>query len=543
MGKLVRVSVIASLVGLSSSFAFAGHFEAVGNTSGLTFTSQSNSVPTFGVGSASGTCGGGSGSCSIGGTLTTTYKWKKDVVGGVELAGDVAPLGVIVIESSTVTTDAKSFYGSGYATPTGSSVNGMGTDWSKNPAATTTVLVAGGGGYWVPIGTEVKSSSTGTKAQVMGVTAAAGGNAATFTVTCSPSSSASAGNGTVSTTINYSLAFNPVTVSVAGTLAMADSSLEILPGQQAVGTLGIGGQNVSVDAATWQWGVSGDTFNTYVASASAGTLTYMQTADWKVGNPAWRWTSEVNDTVTCSAKVDYAPDGFASKEFGTATGSKLVTVKEAKGTLTATVRGDGHGQILQTPDLTSKPSIGGDAVVMTYKAPTDADFVPTQGYGSIGYIQLLDNTNYIASTATTNYLINTSIKTTTPPDRLPTIAVDNGYPYPFGDGYVLADDNSSGGAQDSPHLGYNPALYISLNTNLTAKGYILFKAPGATSQPVPCQRFEFTWIASATKNGSGVWVESVDPTTGVISNTTTKTVAETKAYIHPEWTHIFTNIG
>lgn len=518
-------SLIACMVGFSSC-AFAGHYECQTKTSGLTFTaSPGGGSPTYGYGAVTGSVGGGAGSCSISGSVTTTFTWVKDKDGsGNTITNDLPPDSVIAIESCSVSTDAKTYISSGGGTPGGSSNNGLGSDWTTTTSPAAFPIVIYGGGMPITIGYEKMTSSTGTKATIL-----TGGNS--VTVTSSPSASASSGSGTYSAGITYSVSVYPVTVSVAGTLAMPDTSLEILPGQQATGSLGLGGSGLTVKSGTYQWGVTGDTFKSYSASDTSGLVTPMATGDWQVASPAWRWTAGINDTVTCTAELLYAPSGYSSKSVGSVTATKSVAVIAPNGNMTATLGGSGHGQLISPVGLTSKPSGAGNAVYILYEAMTPSEFSTAQGDGTIGYVQLLTNTNYSAD----GTVVKTSNIVSTPPDPLDNIALDNGYPYPFCDGYVAANTSTSGSGYDTPFFeptGIGAGLLTTLETTLTAKGYSLFKAPGGTSQPVPCQYFVFTWNASASKSG-GTW--------SMASNDTVITVSPDTGFIHPQWKHKWTN--
>ncbi len=502
---------------LIASISFAGHFERQIDTSALIMTP--NPEYGFGPGDINGTCSAITGLATISGALKYVYTWKKDVAFGVELIGDEAPISVVAIESCNMSASGESHFGAGYADPTSSCSNGMGPTWSSQ---TNSGLLDISGG------TKIITTSNGTRASVItGFVNASGEH--TYTINASPSADSSSGNGFSNAGFSYSVAIYPVTVSVSGTLALPDKSLEILPGQLATGSLSVGAPGVSWLNTTTNldWSVTGETFRSYLANASAATLLPTGSREWKTKSPSWRWVSGgLNAVATCTRRLYYQPSGYPSATIGVSVGSQNINVIEPTSDFSISIGGDGHGQLLQTPLLlTSKPIAPPNAVTVFYQVDTPSEFVGAQGYGLFGYVQLLDNTQYKAD----SQVLFTSNITSSPPNYLDSVALDTAFPYtPF-----QFANSTQYTSVDSPFFGISDANVAagisSLSTNLKGKGYTMFLAPGSSSQLVPIQTLQWTWAAEATKDVNGVWSQS--------ANTTAVLAPAGTAFIHPEWTH------
>ncbi len=501
--KLIgRTCYLALTMGLLSSSVYAGSFTAPNNTSGVTFTGNPGSgTPTFAKGSVTGTCGGGNGSVSISGSASTTYEWQSSG------PGDSAPENVVVIESCTVTTIARSFFGTGFVAPTGTSNNGMTGTWSNNAPIASSIIYAYGPGFSVPIGIQQTSSSIGTRARIIVGTG-------DVVVSSTVSSNASAGNGTDSTFIDYKVVgVYPATVSVAGTITVGGLS-KILPGQPAIGGLGVGGDGISVKPGSYQWDITGDTFTDFVVSPDLVHGHVERNTDLNAINPQWRWTLPIQSVVACSATLKYQPIGFASAEIGTVTASKIVEAVTVASTQTITCYQPGQLLFNPKPILTSKPVAHSDATYIQYLAlaPTDFNY---QGTGDVSIVQTLTDTAYLVDDEPSQAVAGDDV------------ALDVNYPY----AHHAANGAFGTAAVDAPAIGGHLDS-IKLEIIFSAKDNVMYTPPNG--KPVPLKYGKWTHSSKAVKT-NGTW--------NLQSSTTIKISENQDLSIHPEWDFLFVNVG
>lgn len=309
-------------------------------------------------------------------------------------------------------------------------------------------------------------------------------------------------------------------MSVAGTLLDGDSNAQILPGQLATASLGLGGANVSFDPTTFQWSASGYKFYTFVVGSgdNTGTVNKLSTGDWKVASPSWRWVGSASATVTGAANVIYSPPGYPSVMVGTASDTKAVEVVAPNYEVRVLAARDGYFQ----GDILFSNPVGLHAVDFMYDATTPADFIATQGAGKCQFTQFLMNTNYYVN----GVVGMTSASTTTPvePDCL-----DGSYIYQFSSGRIDAD-GSYGYANDSPYWGAAIDLpgFLSFSTSFTANSYCMYGAPG-NSNDVPLGYQAWTWNAAMSRVSGGSW--------NMTGNHSAASGAQTDVTAHKEWKH------
>jgi hypothetical protein len=492
------------------SFAEAGVFAVQGKSSGVSFTSSpGGGTPLFEPGKVTGNCGGGNGSCAISGAATTTYSWVP------AYTDEPAPTQVVVIESCNVSTEAKSFYGAGFSTPTGSSNNGMTTDWSTNLSPSTTIIYVYGPGFAVPIGVQKVSSSIGTRARIVGV----GGTGNVVVTSGSISAAASAGNGNESATLAYSLTgIYPANISVAGSIVDANA-LKILPGQLAIGSLSIGAPGATVKSDSCTWEVTGDTFLHFVVTQDLTNGSVDRTTNWNEDHPNWRWTLPIQSNVTCNATITYNPGVNSAKDIGSISAAKVVLVATVSSEQVITCYKPGFFEVQSTPNgarpyLTSKPAAQSDATFIQYKALAPTIF-SSQGIGEVSVIQILSDTAYIIN--------GTPVQAVAGMDK----ALDGFCPY----AKHSANGNFMTSAVDTPALGGYPST-TSMQITLRAKDYVMYTAPNGDY--VPLRSGNWKHDSSASKL-FGVWI--------MPSNTTDMTSQNEEELSHPLWNFRFVNVG
>ena len=230
---------------------------------------------------------------------------------GTEIASDLPPKSVVVVESCSVSLSGRSYPGATSA----SASNGLDARFCTNDSGSGPIPGPRGG----TIGTTAFANDAGTAAKIM-----QGGDE--VPVTCSPSGSCSAANGPFDVRVSYSVDVKPVTVSVAGTVFQPDTGDNILIGQRATGELGCGVPGVSFTGHSWT--VGGALYRNWaMASDQSGATGVDVPADeWTKVKPSWQWRS--SNSGDSQGECDRAPRSaiFGGISIGSATGQRDVRV-------------------------------------------------------------------------------------------------------------------------------------------------------------------------------------------------------------------------
>lgn len=513
-------SIVALGFFLVTSLARAGHYQA-GPTSGLVATASPGGVvgPTYGNGSCSvPSAGGGNGTGTIGGTLSTTFTWIRDKdSSGNDLPGDNPPTSVLVTESCSVFTDAKAYpYPS---SPLAKADNGLDTRFcttTKTPYTINQSIPVPPYGY--PIGSGCSASSTGTAYRIV-----SGGN--TVTVTCSPTGTCSTSSGPFSFTFSYSASISPIEVFVQGSIGDTSGYNSILIGQHAKGYL-VG----SCSFSNWQWSCAGSKFKSWDVSPSQAKAEVINVpaSEWSKEHPEWYWLSDQNGlSVSCTADAS-----VNNISIGSVSVSENVNVWPpyyyfANESSTSSSM---SGSTLTSADLyLLKPG-----QYFAGKVGTPALF-SAQGTGNWEFVQ-------IASPSRTHTLQSGSVLHDWP---LGLTGLDNVCPYPAPPGEPapawsaeIATSTSLATlhwTQDSPDTNI-AATEVSYSVGDQFEMHLIYCPPGGDSQWVPIHKLDWAWICSDSRATPSIpWTT---PPPGSVYG-----ISSVRNTSHPTWILKFTNGG
>ena len=510
-----------ALLILLPALAIAGHYEA-GMTSGLSVSVQSGGPPSYGHGSCSISGGGGNGSATLGGTLTTVFTWVPDV------PGDAPPQKVVAMESCTTYASARA-YPSG--SPTGSADNGLDPRFCTNTHTDDSPIY-----YPIPvppyrqlIGNGSWASSSGTAPRIV-----SGGQ--TVTVTCSPSTTCASGSGPLSISLSYSASVSPIGITLTGPRKNAGAD-ECMIGKGVSGVLSAPG--LSLDQ--YAWGVGGSTFKSYTASQALGKVYDLDGTDLSQAQPHWFWKEASSALVSCTARASY--NGIV---IGSASAQRGVAIYAPYSAFGANVHssslyfdGGQYGTSVPSSVATWNPATVTDpafgfCIDFYGEVGTPQRFWESGSAGQHCYAQLA-NIHNVTSFGGGGFGGIPYFQVISTDGRFD---LDNDFPYP-GSGYWNADSVESPGpdpnqhvTQDGPSLGLPlPARAFSLDDQY--KMYQLYRPPGPDVAWVPLNR-----IAWECVGGYEVpWLPSGSAVPGSIVQQTSSGPVST----HPEWTNVFGN--
>ena len=407
--------------------------------------------------------GGVPGSAVCSKEIDTTFTWVP--ASGQTMTSDPPPATIIVTESCTASA---------------SGMNGSGVYGSASCDNGLNGPVVNGPGT---------SSCTSTRYKTM-----SGG--ATVSLTCTPSASGIGSNGT-SAYVSYAAAIYPVFVNPGGAIKDSSGNYNILVGQSCSASLsGIPAAllNNTANPPTYQWSVSGTTFQSWTVSADQSTTTEVDGPGVLTNSTAsWFWNDNLgsgnstSETVTCTATV--TPPAGQGAAFSVSV-SQPVTVWVPIWSETGT--GDGMYVVNRTP--TSSPDFwveagptpgGNDEGGMNWMGSVHSPLPATFSDGTLIMAQLVIPGNSIVAQGMHYHVSNNGQE-----------GLDTSYPYPNENtGNLFASHDSPG--IDLTNTVAGCAAYSAV-TQDQFEDYALFTPPGS-SQCVPLGHFVWTTDGNVTE--------------------------------------------
>ena len=334
---------------------------------------------------------------------------------------------------------------------------------------------------------------------------------ATFTVKCNPSADSGPAYADVWAEVSYSAAAFPVIVSLGGTTSDASNNQNILVGQGCTASLsGIPAAllNNTANPPTYQWSVSGSTFQSWSVSSDASHTTEID-GSGPLTNPTahWYWDDVKGaKTVTCTATVT-PPTGQGSSFSITATQNVNLAVPQTLESPTA-----GLVQINNHPPAVYGTNyalyLGGNSsqpwgIIFTTQVQTPALFA-SQSSGLWNMVQCVSP----------NFWTTVYQSWEVPDPANGSSGLDTRYPFYPGSGSSpsfpsgIAANNLIAQPYDAPGIG-------SLSNNIGRyrlqegfKDYVMYLPPGSDTQWVPVWLIDWGWHADDTApitNGQPDW--------------------------------------
>ena len=481
--KILSVLILS----LVCTLVRAGVYEA-GPTTGL--TAQGGGVSSSNGSISAGAGAGSNSTVTISGTISTTFTWKRNLIGGIPDPSDDPPLSAVVVEDSTASATSQAFSGGGSA----SASNGLGSQAQNNSGPM--------------YGTGYRSSYTceGTRAKVV-----SGGETVTVT-DCTVLATASVVNGSCSAGATYGVTVTPMLLSITGSV-LANGKLYGEVGRRHLGNLSCPKPGITL--ANHQWNITGTKFERYDHGA-IGYVEPFSGSDLNAPFPLWSWKSTREDDQDVQVTVDVLYNGVV---VGSATAKKTFTVEVPSSKFEPTA-----SQLSQIVNYGLKsdgnPSVTFSSIPVglffRYKVRTNSHFPP----GKVFSVQLLsvDWESYISPA------IHHSRTTEGRYD------LDNDYPYRD------VRDTTTAERYDSNHLawwtedydtpGYWGSWPASVAVATSFELTLMYQPDADGAQPVPLKRIMWDWTGD---NYSG------PPATPILNGA----VGPTNS--HPVWTQKFAN--
>ena len=297
------------------------------------------------------------------GEITATCTWKPTA------ANEPPPDSVIVEE------DGDAWYGT-YPDYSGTCDDGLGD---------------------LPVYGSSSGSSSGTRYTVKS------NPGASFTLTCSPSSTATTtqDGAYASASVSYKATISPVTINLAGTTPDSSGNLNILVGQHC--TASLVGIPSGCTVSNYQWSVTGTTFQTWSSDTPAvGGNSYNPDASYEVDGPGpltnstagWYWNDHAQTAETVSFTATVTPPAGQGSAFTVAVTQKvtvMLPVWQCKGVggdmqvNTANPPSNGTDYWLHAGPLAGSGETGG----MDWRATVSPPSGTTFGAGSLEMVQLV----------------------------------------------------------------------------------------------------------------------------------------------------------
>lgn len=474
----------------ASQVACAGTYVADTSSGGTASTSGTPSY-TYGKGTVDITSGGGSGTGTISGTVSTVFRWKKSLDSmGNEDPFDLPPTKVIVLESSDVWGEAKTYPA---GSPTATCQTGLSTVGQTNNTFTVPITIP------IPptvmtIGTWAYTRKTQTCPRVVD-----GGD--TVTVTSSPSVTTYAPNGPYSVNYHYTAAAYPIKITVGDSVYDEGTYYGEISRRH---TASISTTAPGVGFQSHVWSMQGAIFKSYThdysTSTSQGFVTEIVSGDLQVASPSWSWIYGGAWDVACNATITYNSYGY-----GSFSDALNVQVEEPTFSMTATtsnlsrsvlfgLSSDGNPALT---DISGAPrgiiSVFGGTICPHFPAGTFGNAQKINchwaGTGLLGIVSTLGD-----------YWLDTS--------------------------YFYQASISGGSTReevDTPHYGFGFPDILTISTSFEL--YQMYRSAGASAQDVCHYRLDWEW------NGYYPTVSPIiSPTLGLHS----------LHYFHPEWDHVLT---
>ncbi|MGI4789482.1 MAG: hypothetical protein ACRYFS_11605 [Janthinobacterium lividum] len=460
----------------------------------------------------------GSASDTLSGTIVTTYTWQPDP----KLPSDPAPTSVIVAQSCGINC---AITGTGSGTIT----NGLGAS-ASGPAL---------------------SGCSSVQYVVRGGT--------TFSVSCSPTMSATASasgvNGKIYVHIAYNATVYPVTLSLGGTTPDANGGLNILIGQHCSSSLnGIPSAllNNTANPPTYAWSVSGSTFQTWsadtpsfpviVGGVQIGIIPENPDATYEVDGPipstnptGWYWNdlakgtgNSTQETVSCTATV--TPPAGQGSAF-TVSATQPVTVWTPVWTAT------GNGSAISVDNKYQPPDFwlhAGYAITglgafsgMAWKANLAAPPAPVLfGVGSLALVQIITSNDC-------GFMTNTALSVPLPYSSNGQTGLDLSWPYPWGTSLPTSVGGMYYTAGDSP--GVPLILARSAHDNVSFEDHLMYCPPGSL-QYVSVAKYIWSVNMSATLPATGNWINFTGSAGTITDSQNAGTFLPNNTF--PAWTQI-----
>jgi hypothetical protein len=513
------------------------------------------SLGSVGVGGTATAPGTASASAGISATITGT--WIPDPT----MASDPAPNVIVTISSTAYANGTSSGAGGAAGTPVaGTADDGLGQNDPIDTGATEVGTVDGTAYKLNPAGNTSGGTASGT-----------------FTITVSPSASASAvagpsgvgANGLGYTGVGIcSAGVGPITVSttspmvtLSGTYNPAVGDNRVLTGQQITATLT--GTIGTVTAYTWTQ-PSGTCFKTYNPSLASNQLVLLATTD--LTGPAAGGTTvaplafydRAQESIVASCAVTMlAPDGKTSLNITANSPAINVLKPTAKwGIDPTTIPAMVNGVVKQEPNPVGFVDYSSTKSYFSFNTTwyLDQITVPTPFVGGTGcFAQLVTPSGVISGTVTgtgapVNYALGAQLAGAGSPYTIPPgTGLDGGFPYGFGlsldangnlipPGATLSSTWNAaayGGSGDQPLCPEDPAPVGSASITWTAASFavschtwMMYQPPGSNSVWVPLM--DATWSGHGSGSANPTW--SATGTYTSPSNETTNTF--------PEWTAV-----
>ena len=446
------------------------------------------------------------------GEITATCTWKPTA------ANEPPPDSVIVEE------DGDAWYGT-YPDYSGTCDDGLGD---------------------LPVYGSSSGSSSGTRYTVKS------NPGASFTLTCSPSSTATTtqDGAYASASVSYKATISPVYVTLQGTTKDTGGSDNILIGQGCVGTLSAGPATLS----DFHWDPGGDTFDKFVVAPdlSTGHVVLLFGDTWGKPSPLWHYSKDSDGnttTVKCSATAS-----INGTVIGTVQGQRDLQVwapyyafKNLTGPVTVANIGamalyaGGPPTILPSGDVTWSPPgmknggrVGTPALFMTS--------LTNSGTGRWQFVQLATIGRWEYQTTSGNTAVY-------PDEHNGVCGLDNFYPYPGSAGTYAppfpADSDQSPGLTASPTywMADSPLhqlldMFTRVRVDESFDDYMMYVPPddGLGSEWVPLHLFKWKWQADITQAGSG-WAAGWTSTPPM----SVSALSSTRCTTHPLWQSLLLN--
>jgi len=358
-----------------------------------------------------------------------------------------------------------------------------------------------------------------------------------------PSASSTPGLGqTGNVDVSYSASASPVTISLPGTTADSDHSLNILVGQHCTASItGLPDDSSWTTKTTYQWSVSGTTFQSWDwvdppppdFNGDEGHTNYVD-GPGPLTNPtaSWYWNdlmgsgASTSETVSCTATVT-PPTGSPF----TVTATKQVTVWRpiwsADGTggemqVSINPYGNGSDYWLWAAPLDIS-NTGGMIWRAKLSSPNSALF----GDGSVQIVQLVipgesyTYKDYFGFTRSYSSALNGQE------------GLDSSCPY----GWVTVGPAPGSGiryfAGDAPGLVLMGLESATLSHKF--EDYIIYEPPGS-AQYVPLAHFVWSINGSATLPASGNWMDAVGSAGTVTPTGSATPFPQSNSF--PDWTRV-----
>ena len=394
-----------------------------------------------------------------------------------------------------------------------------------------------GGGSDIPGGTVNPNPGSGPNYTATRYTVHGG---STFAVNCTPYASMS-GSAPINATnggdgyVGYTATPISATLILQGPVKDSQGNLHILIGQHCGASMA-GLPSGSGWTTTYQWSVSGPTFQTWSADTPAnGNNPYNPDASYYVGGPGpltnpmagWYWDETGNgtgkpETVSCTATV--TPPAGQGSGF-TVTISQTVKVWVPSWTCKG-IGGEVDVNNLLNGGGNSNPSIYADATPtelqfkvsqsgMTWSASVSAPPAPIVfGSGSLELAQVIQSIDY-------TYRTNTLIPITHNSPSNGQEGLDTSWPYGWVQVTTTNPLSPSYISSDSPGMNLTNGIG-SAGFDVTFEDYLMYAAPGS-SQYVPLGYYVWRATGNASIPATNNWANFTANPVGTVTDSNTWT--------------------